>query len=64
MHKSTLVGIFLAVLELVRHHHVRVEQNALFGEIWILPEPRTARARWICRTWISMSTRSSGSGSG
>lgn len=37
MHKSTLIGIFLAVLELVRHHHVRVEQNALFGEIWILP---------------------------
>ena len=24
MHKSKLVGIFLAVLELVRHHHVRV----------------------------------------
>jgi segregation and condensation protein A len=37
MHKSTLVGIFLAVLELVRHHQVRVEQNALFGEIWVLP---------------------------
>ena len=37
MHKSTLVGIFLAVLELVRHHHIRLEQNALFGEIWILP---------------------------
>jgi segregation and condensation protein A len=37
MHKSKLVGIFLAILELVRHHHVRVEQNALFGEIWILP---------------------------
>jgi segregation and condensation protein A len=37
MHKSTLVGIFLAVLELVRHHQVRVDQNALFGEIWILP---------------------------
>jgi segregation and condensation protein A len=37
MHKSTMVGIFLAVLELVRHHRVRVEQNALFGEIWILP---------------------------
>ena len=36
-HKSTLVGIFLAVLELVRHHGVRAEQNALFGEIWILP---------------------------
>jgi len=37
MHKSTLVGIFLAILELVRHHHIRVEQNALFGDIWILP---------------------------
>jgi segregation and condensation protein A len=37
MHKSKLVGIFLAILELVRHHHIRVEQNALFGEIWILP---------------------------
>ena len=37
MHKSTLVGIFLAVLELVRHNQVRLEQNALFGEIWLLP---------------------------
>jgi len=37
MHKSQLVGIFLAVLELVRHHHVHVDQNELFGEIWILP---------------------------
>jgi segregation and condensation protein A len=44
MHKSTLIGIFLAVLELVRHRHVRVEQNTLFGEIWLAieensPEP-------------------------
>jgi segregation and condensation protein A len=39
MHKSTQVGIFLAVLELVRHHHVRAEQNRLFGEIWVLPGP-------------------------
>jgi len=37
MHKSTLVGIFLATLELVRHYSVRVEQNDLFREIWILP---------------------------
>jgi segregation and condensation protein A len=37
MHKSTLVGIFLAVLELAAHHQIRVEQNRLFGEIWILP---------------------------
>jgi len=37
MHKSTLIGIFLAVLELVSHERLRVEQNELFGEIWLLP---------------------------
>ena len=37
MHRSSLVGIFLAVLELVRNYNVRSEQNDLFGEIWILP---------------------------
>ena len=42
MHKSTLIGIFLAVLELVRHHHVRSEQNELFGEIWVLPGTNAA----------------------
>ncbi len=36
MHKSTLVGIFLACLELVRHHNVLCEQNDLFGEIWMI----------------------------
>lgn len=43
MHRSKQVGIFLAVLELVRHYHVRSEQNELFGEIWILPPPGGAR---------------------
>jgi segregation and condensation protein A len=38
MHKSVMVGMFLAVLELVRHHRVRVDQNALFGEVWVLPD--------------------------
>ncbi|REJ70585.1 MAG: chromosome segregation protein ScpA [Planctomycetota bacterium] len=37
MHKSQKIGIFLALLELVRHHHIKSEQNELFGEIWILP---------------------------
>jgi segregation and condensation protein A len=37
MHKAVLVSIFLAVLELVRHRQVRAEQNALFGEVWLLP---------------------------
>jgi segregation and condensation protein A len=37
MHKSTMIGVFLAILELVRHHSVRTEQEDLHGEIWILP---------------------------
>jgi len=39
MHKSTLVGIFLAILELVSSNQVSVHQNDLFGEIWLLPHP-------------------------
>lgn len=42
MHKSRMIGIFLAILELVRHHHVRVEQNQAFGEIWLLPNRQSA----------------------
>lgn len=38
MHKSKMIGIFLAVLELVRHHRVRVDQNQVFGEIWLFPD--------------------------
>jgi len=37
MHKSSMIGVFLAILELVRHHSVRAEQEDLHGEIWILP---------------------------
>jgi segregation and condensation protein A len=37
MHKSTLTGLFLAVLELIRHHGVRAEQHGLFSEIWLYP---------------------------
>jgi segregation and condensation protein A len=37
MHKSALIGMFLAILELVRHHSVRTEQHELHGEIWIVP---------------------------
>jgi segregation and condensation protein A len=39
MHKSTLVGLFLAILELVRHHSVQAEQQGIFGEIWLRPGP-------------------------
>jgi len=37
MHKSALIGVFLALLELVRHKQACAEQSALFGEIWITP---------------------------
>jgi segregation and condensation protein A len=35
MNKSSLISVFLAVLELVRNYGVRAEQNELFGEIWL-----------------------------
>ena len=35
MHKSAMIGVFLAVLELVRHHSVRTEQYDTHGEIWL-----------------------------
>ena len=37
MHKSRMIGVFLAVLELVRHHSVDTRQDQLHGEIWIIP---------------------------
>jgi segregation and condensation protein A len=40
MHRSRMVGLFLATLELIRHRRARVEQAELFGEIWVLPPER------------------------
>ncbi len=37
MHKSAVIGVFLAVLELVRHHCVYAEQDAAHGEIYLKP---------------------------
>ena len=37
VHKSAFVGMFLAVLELVRHQHLRAAQPMMFGEIWLEP---------------------------
>jgi segregation and condensation protein A len=36
MHKSSMIGVFLATLELVRHYNVVFQQNSLFGEIWLI----------------------------
>ncbi len=37
MHKSAMVGVFLAVLELARHHGVHAEQPDTHGEIYLVP---------------------------
>jgi len=40
--QSRIVGIFLAILELIRHEHYRSEQPIDFSEIWILaPSPES-----------------------
>lgn len=47
MHKSTLVGVFMACLELVRFGFARIEQHALFDEIHLfLREDRPNRLPW------------------
>ncbi|MCA8984459.1 MAG: segregation/condensation protein A [Planctomycetaceae bacterium] len=35
--RSQVIGMFLAVLELVRHHGFRAQQELDFGEIWLMP---------------------------
>ena len=35
--RHRIVGTFLAILELLRHHGFRAEQPADYAEIWILP---------------------------
>lgn len=47
VHKSTLVGMFLAVLEMVRHEHARAAQPELFGEIWLEPGERPLPAELV-----------------
>jgi segregation and condensation protein A len=37
MQKSKMIGIFLAVLELIRHYGIQCDQDELFGEMWLLP---------------------------
>lgn len=42
--RSRIVGVFLAILELVRHHRYRAEQHEWGGDIWVLPPRPTADA--------------------
>ncbi|HEX4607404.1 MAG TPA: segregation/condensation protein A [Urbifossiella sp.] len=36
-HKARLIGIFLAVLELIRHHGLGLDQPDPAGDIWLVP---------------------------
>lgn len=43
--RSRITGIFLAILELLRHHHFRADQPEDYGDIWVmapLPESEAA----------------------
>lgn len=42
--RSKVTGIFLAILELLRHHHFRAEQPEPFGEIYVIPP---AEGGWL-----------------
>jgi len=44
-HKSTMIGIFQATLELVRHEHAYVYQETLFGEIELAYRQRRVECR-------------------
>ncbi len=35
--RSKITGVFLAILEILRHHHFHAEQPDAWGEIWVLP---------------------------
>jgi segregation and condensation protein A len=38
-HKARLIGIFLAVLELIRHHGLGLDQPDPAGDIWLVAHP-------------------------
>lgn len=42
-HRSKLIGVFLALLELIRNALVIVDQSENFGQLWILPGPKFGR---------------------
>ena len=51
--RSRITGIFLAILELLRHHHFRADQPEDYGEIWImapLPETQDSGSASIAET--------------
>lgn len=43
--QSRIVGIFQAVLELIRHEQYRANQPVMYGEIWVMPPDPNAGPR-------------------
>lgn len=37
--RGRLLGLFLAILELIKIGKIQAEQGSLFSEIWIIPGP-------------------------
>src|SRR5207249_12093971 len=60
--RSRIVGIFLALLELLRHYKFRAEQPQEYHEIWILPPAPGAMATAPLAPVIAVAGESAGDG--
>jgi segregation and condensation protein A len=57
--RSKIIGIFLAVLELLRHHGFRADQIADYNEIYVLPPATTADAKGTSQSLLSVESMQS-----
>ena len=60
MRKSTVIGIVLAVLELVRHHSVEAQQEEHGGEIWVLPGPNFSNTLDLANQDVTVASENPG----
>lgn len=63
MPRSRLVGMFLAILELVRRHRLAARQEALFDEIWLELPPVVLQPPPVARRVATGSTTSASASS-
>ena len=64
MHKTAMIGIFLAVLELVRHHSIDTRQDDGHGEITIIPGARLDDETPLTSTFVEGTPEAVGGGNG
>ena len=57
--RSKIIGIFLAVLELLRHHGFRADQIADYNEIYVLPPATTADTKGTSQSLLSVESMQS-----